>query len=104
MSILDPRTWFSRGKPKESLKAPEIIDDSPKVGAISPGRVSEPDTQGSGLVLSLRDFTNLVESSFRRDVIPLIRDLYKINPDVSIALQDMFKLANTGHTLSLIHI
>lgn len=100
MSILDPRTWFSRGKPKESLKAPEIRDDSPKVGAISPGRVSEPDTQGSGLVLSLRDFTNLVESSFRRDVIPLIRDLYKVNPDVSIALQDMFKLANTGHTIS----
>jgi len=100
MSILDPRTWFSRGKPKESLKAPGIRDDSPKVGAISPGRVSEPDTQGSGLVLSLRDFTNLVESSFRRDVIPLIRDLYKINPDVSIALQDMFKLANTGHTIS----
>lgn len=100
MSILDPRTWFSRGKPKESLKAPEIRDDSPKVGAISPGRVSEPDTQGSGLVLSLRDFTNLVESSFRRDVIPLIRDLYKINPDVSIALQDMFKLSNTGHTIS----
>lgn len=100
MSILDPRTWFSRGKPKESLKVPEIRDDSPKVGAISPGRVSEPDTQGSGLVLSLRDFTNLVESSFRRDVIPLIRDLYKINPDVSIALQDMFKLANTGHTIS----
>lgn len=100
MSILDPRTWFSRGKPKESLKAPEIRDDSPKVGAISPGRVSEPDTQGCGLVLSLRDFTNLVESSFRRDVIPLIRDLYKINPDVSIALQDMFKLANTGHTIS----
>lgn len=100
MSILDPRTWFSRGKPKESLKAPEIRDDSPKVGAISPGRVSESDTQGSGLVLSLRDFTNLVESSFRRDVIPLIRDLYKINPDVSIALQDMFKLANTGHTIS----
>lgn len=100
MSILYPRTWFSRGKPKESLKAPEIRDDSPKVGAISPGRVSEPDTQGSGLVLSLRDFTNLVESSFRRDVIPLIRDLYKINPDVSIALQDMFKLANTGHTIS----
>lgn len=100
MSILDPRTWFSRGKPKESLKAPEIRDDSPKVGAISPGRVSEPDTQGSGLVLSLRDFTNLVKSSFRRDVIPLIRDLYKINPDVSIALQDMFKLANTGHTIS----
>lgn len=100
MSILDPRTWFNRGKPKESLKAPEIRDDSPKVGAISPGRVSEPDTQGSGLVLSLRDFTNLVESSFRRDVIPLIRDLYKVNPDVSIALQDMFKLANTGHTIS----
>lgn len=43
---------------------------------------------------------DLVLPSFRTEIIPLIRDLYKVNPDVSIALQDMFKLSNTGHTIS----
>ena len=42
----------------------------------------------------------MVDPSFRVEVIPLIRDLYKVNPDMGIALQDMFKLANTGHTVT----
>ena len=39
----------------------------------------------------------MVNPSFRVEVIQLLRDLYKINPDVSKALQDMFQLTNTGH-------
>lgn len=42
----------------------------------------------------------MVTPSFRREVIPLIRKLYKVNPDVGIALQDMFKLTNTGHIIT----
>lgn len=71
----------------------------PKV--ISPGRVSVPDDEiGNSIVTSLRGITNLVNPSFRTEYIPLIRNLYKVNPDVSITLQDMFKLANTGHQIS----
>ena len=66
---------------------------------ISPGRVSV-DDDSDNLITSLQGLTKLVEPSFRVDVIPLIRDLYKVNPDMGIALQDMFKLANTSHTVT----
>lgn len=69
----------------------------PKVTGIDPGRVSAPDSQLNGMLYTLKDFTQMVNPSFRVEVIPLLRDLYKINPDVSKALQDMFQLTNTGH-------
>lgn len=69
----------------------------PKVTGIDPGRVSAPDSQMNGMLYTLKDFTQMVNPSFRVEVIQLLRDLYKINPDVSKALQDMFQLTNTGH-------
>ena len=93
MSILNPLTWFRKTKPSSS--------EEEDYKEISPGRVSEPeDTWGNSEVLmTLRGMRHLVTPSFRMELIPIIRDLYKVNPDVSIALQDMFKLANTGHTI-----
>lgn len=90
---------FSR-KPVEKDIPTKISqkEDEKSDGTISPGRVSVPDN--SGIISTLKNLTNLVEPSFRKELIPLIRDLYKVNPDVSISLQDMFKLANTGHTIS----
>lgn len=92
--IWNPRTWFrGRGNKEQPLK------DS--VSPISPGRVSVPDGPPDNTFLAgVKDLIPFVEPSFRTDLIPLIRDLYKVNPDVSIALQDMFKLANTGHSVS----
>lgn len=86
--------WFSRKPSKSQGKEPE------GKGSISPGRVSVPDDGSSNFINTLQGLTNLVTPSFRTELIPIIRDLYKINPDVSIALQDMFKLANTGHTIN----
>lgn len=82
----------NKGKKKEE----EFNRD---VSAISPGRVSEPQDEAS-LLLSLQGLTKIVKPSFRVEVIKLIRDLYKVNPDMGIALQDMFKLTNTGHNIS----
>lgn len=65
---------------------------------IPPGRVSVPDDQN--ILTWLNGMSNMVTPSFRTELIPLIRDLYKVNPDVGIALQDMFKLTNTGHIIS----
>ena len=71
---------------------------APKVTGIDPGRVSVPDdTGGSGFVYTLKDFTQMVSPSFRVEVIQLIRNLYKVNPDVGKAIQDMYQLTNTGH-------
>ena len=95
----NPLSWFSRGKPVVEEKKEKPKKES--VSTISPGRVSVPDTDpGNTFLVGLKDLIPFVEPSFRTDLIPLIRDLYKINPDVSIALQDMFKLANTGHSIS----
>ena len=67
---------------------------------ISPGRVSEPDDDPGNFIHTLKGLTQMVTPSFRVEVIQLLRDLYKVNPDVNIALQDMFKLANTGHNIT----
>lgn len=91
---LNPLKWFG-GTQEQSQK-----DSS---GTISPGRVSKPyDGLGNNesIMTTLNGMTELVTPTFRTELIPLIRDLYKINPDVNIALQDMFKLANTGHTVT----
>ena len=91
----NPLKWFRSHSEVIENKAPDKDTSS-----IPPGRVSVPDDSSQGLVVSLRDITNLVTPSFRSNIIPLIRDLYKVNPDMSIAIQDMFKLSNTGHTIS----
>lgn len=91
----NPLKWFRSHLEVIENKAPDKDTSS-----IPPGRVSVPDDSSQGLVVSLRDITNLVTPSFRSNIIPLIRDLYKVNPDMSIAIQDMFKLSNTGHTIS----
>ncbi len=96
MNIFNPFSWFSRGVAKHKSKPPE--PEHPRGVPVSPGRQSVPDRETT--IQDYRSLTNLVKPSFRTEFIPIIRDLYKINPDVSIALQDMFKLANTGHTIS----
>jgi hypothetical protein len=71
----------------------------PKVTGIDPGRVSAPEDGINGLTYALKDFNTMVDPSFRVEVIQLLRNLYKVNPDVSKALQDMYQLANTGHRI-----
>lgn len=88
------------GRKKDSPKNDSSQNKEAKPSTtISPGRVSV-DDDSDNLITSLQGLTKIVEPSFRVDVIPLIRDLYKVNPDMGIALQDMFKLANTGHTVT----
>lgn len=92
---------------KLSLNLPKLFKNNKVIKAenkdsssISPGRVSQPDDGTTDVLTTLRGVTKLVTPSFRDELIPLIRDLYKVNPDVNIALQDMFKLANTGHAVN----
>lgn len=89
--------WWHRNDP------PTVEENKtktkPKVTGISPGRVSVPD-DSSNFLSTLAGLTQMVDPSFRVEVIKLIRDLYKVNPDMGIALQDTFKLTNTGHTVT----
>lgn len=83
---------------KDSPPEPYKEEKKSKPSTISPGRVSVDEDES--LISSLKGITAMVDPSFRVEVIPLIRDLYKVNPDMGIALQDMFKLTNTGHTVT----
>ena len=97
---LNPLSWFKRsGSEDSSLKKVDLGEK--REVEISPGRVSVPDVNAdSNFITWLRGEANIVTPSFVQELIPLIRKLYKVNPDVSIAIQDMFKLANTGHTIT----
>lgn len=86
--------WRKKSPPQEDISQNKEKPETP----ISPGRVSVDEDES--LFLALKGQTKMVEPSFRVEVIKLIRDLYKVNPDVGIALQDMFKLANTGHNVT----
>lgn len=98
MNINDLAFW--RKKPK-SPPLPETNRETskPKVSSISPGRVSVPEDQ-TDFTYTLYGLTQLVTPSFRVEVIQLIRKLYKVNPDMAIAIQETFKLANTGHQVT----
>lgn len=96
-SFWNPRSWFKPSAPEEVYKEPKKeVNDT----VISPGRVSVPNDIPQLTLSQLKGLTNLVGPSYRQDLIPVIRDLYKINPDMSIALQDMFKLSNTDHQIN----
>lgn len=99
---MDILSWFNKTKNKEK---PDNISlkrrrRSGEEIPILPGRVSVEDQDFSNTIVNSIDGFSLVNPSFRREIIPLLRDLYKVNPDVSIALQDTFKLANSGHSIS----
>lgn len=89
--------WFTSFK-RVSTKDLKTEPKKETTTGISPGRVSEPEDSGT-LLSYIQGQTTMVTPSFRKEVIPLIRNLYKVNPDISIAIQDMFKLANTGHQI-----
>lgn len=84
------------GRENTSYQEPAKKGD-PIKGVIPPGRVSLPNEMNS--ITVLKGLTEMVEPSFRTELIPLLRGLYKVNPDMGIALQDMFKLGNTGHRI-----
>ena len=68
-----------------------------------PGRVSKPDDSTFGNFTSLNSTRKFVNPNYKVEIIPLLRDLYKVNPDIGITLQDMFKLANCGHEINFLY-
>lgn len=91
-------SFFRSKKPDSPPNNPP--KDNPE-SPILPGRVSVPDDNlGNGIISFLDGVTKFVTPSYRREIVPLIRDLYKVNPDVGIAVQDMYKLTNTGHQVT----
>ena len=83
-------------KPAVNQNSGEQVN-SDRVTGITPGRVSAPDGSNGSGIYSLKGFKSMVNPSFRVEIIQLIRNLYKVNPDVGKAVRDMYQLTNTGH-------
>lgn len=95
MNIFGYNISVKRGRTPPIQQEREVR--KPSITGVEPGRVSVPDDGNGSTNLLLTDFVKTVNPSFRVEIIKLIRDLYKVNPDVGKALQDMFQLTNTGH-------
>lgn len=104
MNIESIGKWVAnliRFDPNENLEKqtkPKLEPNAKTSTPIPPGRVSV--SNDTDLLSVLKGELEIVSPSFRRDIIPLVRDLYKVNPDVGIAIQDMFKLGNTKHVIN----
>lgn len=102
MNIFGLNISVNRSSPRTKASSKNVRVSQPSgrasVTGIDPGRVSVPD-DGGNFLHSLKGLQNMVSPSFRVEVIELIRKLYKVNPDISKALQDTFQLANTGHRI-----
>lgn len=106
-SLFSPSTWFNhwgRGDTKEKVDIEEHAQKKPSNPNVygepvfPAGRISSDEGDASTISV-LKDMAKMATPSFRVELIPLIRDLYKVNPDMGIAVQDMYKLANTGHQI-----
>ena len=95
MNIFGYNISVKRGRTPPIQEEREVR--KPSITGVEPGRISVPDDADGSTNLVLTDFVKTVKPSFRVEIIKLIRDLYKVNPDVGKALQDMFQLTNTGH-------
>lgn len=65
------------------------------------GRVWEGDDEGGKLIDRLKGLSEMVRGCFGVEVIEVLRDLYKVNGDVKIGLEEMFKVGNSGEKIRL---
>lgn len=97
------REWLI-GKPElpsaESYRRPKIeVPGEPKPVSVPVGRSSIPHQPSgpSALITGLGSEFRIITHPFIVQVIPLIRRLMMINPDIGQAIQNIVSLGNTGH-------
>ena len=88
------------GKTREK----KAIDDRvlPENSSLPEGRVSQSPHKSMsmrGMITDVGNTYRIVSPAFLREVIPIIRALVALNPDVSQALDNVVSLANSGHKI-----
>ena len=91
-SVLNRDVTQATTKAAVAKPKPDVVSTLPNT------RKSSPDTTYN--LQSFKEGVNLVTPSFVRECIPIIRRLYKVNPDLGIALFDIIQLTNTGYDIS----
>lgn len=75
----------------------QTIEPGPKIPPTS-GRKTKPDIKNT--YTDIIKGVKFVNMGFLRSVIPVIRALSWINPDLGLAVNDMVRLTNTGHKIT----
>lgn len=93
--------WFGRKVDKSQFRVPR---DKPAkamdvVKPIPNGRVSTPTHNGTGLMIPDRNGYQMVNPEDMTKVIPILRKLFRVNPDLGSVVFDLTQLTNTGHTI-----
>jgi hypothetical protein len=99
MSSINP---FSSAKEVKAVEIKSETQNSTKNRAdipLPPGRVSQNEYIGFTTLEKINDIISILQGDFQFEVIPVIRKLCKVNPDMSQALTDLVQLANTGHKI-----
>jgi len=91
-SVLNRDVTQATTKAAVAKPKPDVVSTLPNT------RKSSPDTTYN--LQSFKEGVNLVTPSFVRECIPIIRRLYKDNPELGIALFDIIQLTNTGYDIS----
>lgn len=88
---------------EESLEAfkpiKNIVKETDITKAPISGRVSRPSLEYQQVIQDLKSGTKFITQPYIAEVIPVIRKLAMINPDLGLALNDIIQLTNTGHTI-----
>lgn len=85
-------------KPVELVKEESNLVKKSVDVPLPPGRVSKNEHEGKTMEV-INSLVEIIQPDFMFEVIPAIRKLCKVNPDMSQALQDLTQLANTGHKI-----
>lgn len=94
-------TFNIRGSKPETVveETTNVKIETPKTQTTAPaGRVSVRDDK-TNVLRDLKTGLNFLTPDFELEVIPVIRKLYKYNPDLGLVLFDLIQLTNTGHTI-----
>lgn len=76
------------------------VDDRPNITALPPGRQSSPQNGGDSLLAAVKDQFSMISPQFMLEqIIPVIRSLAYLNPNVSQTVHNIVSLGNTGHKI-----
>jgi hypothetical protein len=77
----------------------KIIEIEQRKRVISPGATVDRDLPNQTLFGTFDVSLKVIPADYEFEVVPLIRKLVKVNPDLSQAFNDTVRLANTGHKI-----
>jgi len=98
--IQDFKQLFSSPTPvvTKAVEKAQPISKDIKTAPVG-GRQSRPSLEYQQVIQDLKSGTKFITQPYIAEVVPIIRKMAMVNPDLGLALYDIVQLTNTGHTI-----